>query len=302
MTRTLLLLLLAAPALPARAAHPFVDFQAAGSNGSGLTTQTEAGTSFDKERYRLSARVRTSRLGAEAPGTREEYQLRMTRELYYLTVTGRLGTSPPNSQGAGYHLAGGEAWFKFYGADLAPEHPENSAILWESSGPVPAPDLLDRAWITRVGGVYTNVDDHIQTPAGLFILVQGAWQFSILETYREATTFGIQGGGNRYNKILDGTAPVILQSVIEYWGNYLPVTGWPNNWQSARFVQRVGSTDLAAAGTRLNLLDGSTETMGALEASWSPRADWDLRAAVERAVRRGGPKRTALSLGFARRW
>ncbi len=300
-TPLLLSLLLAASASPARAAHPFVDVQTAASNGSGLVFSTEGGTSFDKERYRISARVKTTRLGDEAPGTREEYLLRFTRELYFVTVAGRLGTSPPNSQGAGYHLAGGEAWFKFYGTDLAPEHPEISDVIWESSGPVPDPAKLDRTWITRVGGVYTNVNNHIQTANGLYILVEGAWQFSVLETYREMTTFGVQGGGNRYNKSLDGTTPLVLQSVVDYWGNYLPLTGWPNNWQSLRGSRRFGAFEVGAAGTRINMLDGASVTTAALEGAWTASA-WTLHAALERATRSGTSARTGLALGASRRW
>lgn len=297
-----LLLLLAAPAVPARAAHPFADFQAAASGGSGLVTQAEGGTTFDKERYLISARVRTTRLGAEAGGTREEYALRMTRELYYLTVTGRLGTSPPSPQGAGYHFAEGEAWFKFYGVELGPEHPEISQDIWESSGPVPDPAALDRTWITRLGGVYTNINNHIQTPTGLFILVRGAWRFSLLETYMEKTTLGLQAGGNRNNKAIDGTAPVILLNTVSYWGNYIPVSGWPNNWQSLMFSRRMGPVSLTLAGTRLNLLDGGTQTMAGAEMAWSPSGTWEFRAGLERTVRRGGASRTALAFGASRRW
>lgn len=298
--RSLLFILLAAFASPARAARPFLDFQTAAGSGSALVSQTEGGTSFDKERYRISARLRTSRLGAEAPGSREEYSLNMTRELYHVTVSGRLGTSPPSSQGAGYHLAAGAAAFTFYGTDLAPEHLELSSVIWESSGPVPDPAALDRTWITRFTGAYTNINNHIATNNGLFILVEGVWQFSVLETYRDNTTLGFQGGSNRYNRILDGSSPVILQNVVDYWGNYLPITGWPKNWQSLRVDRKFGAVDLSAAGTRLSIIDGTDETMMAVQAAWN-RGDWILRSGVERETGRNAT-RTAFALGFSRVW
>lgn len=292
----------AALAVPARAARPFVDVSAAASDGSGLTTSTEGGTTFDKDRYRIAARLRTSRLGAEAPGTREEYSLRLSRELYFVTVSARFATSPPNSQGAGYHIAAGEASFKFYGGRLAPEHPELSPVIWESSGPVPDPAELDRTWITRVDGVYTNVNNHIRSNNGLFILVDGAWQFSVRETYRETTTLGVQGGGNRYNKVLDGATPVVLQNVVDYWGNYLPISGWANNWQSLRLDRTLGPVELSAAATRLNMVAGGAVTILGAEASWTPDARWTLRAGCERLARAGGSSRNALALGASRRW
>lgn len=294
------LLLLAALAAPARAARPFFDFRTAAGSGSAFVSETEGGSVLDKGRYRISARLRTSRLGAEAPGTREDYSLGLTRELYYVAVSGRLGTSPPNSQGAAYHYAGGAAWFTFYGSDLAPEHPELSPELWESKGAVPDPAGLDRTWVTRFGGAYTNINNHIQTNNGLFILVEGAWQFSLLETYRETTTFGVQESASRYNKTLDGASPVVLQNAVDYWGNYLPVTGWPKNWQSLRFDHKIRSATLSAAGTRLNIIDGSAATMLGLEASWAPDENWALRIGLERAT--GRATRNVLAFGFSRRW
>lgn len=299
--RPRVLLLLAALAAPARAAKPFLDFRTAAGSGSALVSQAEGGTTFDKDRYRVSARVRTSRLGAEAPGTREEYSLKLTRELYHVTVSGMLGTSPPNSQGAGYHVAGGSAWFTFYGTELGPEHPELSPVIWESSGAAPDPAGLDRTWITRFGGAYTDVNNHIQTSNGLSRLVEGVWQFSVLETYREATTFGVQEGANRYNRTLDGTFPVILQNVVDYWGNYLPVSGWPKNWQSLRFDRKFSAVGLSAAGTRLNMIDGSAETMLGAEASWTPSGSWTLRTGVERETGRNAA-RNVLAFGFSRHW
>jgi hypothetical protein len=295
------IVLLTALAAPARAAQPFLDFRTAAGSGSALVSSTEGGTSFDKERYRISARLRTSRLGAEAPGAREEYSLGVTRELYYVTVSGRLSTSPPNSQGAGYHVAAGAASFTFYGTELAPEHPELSPVIWESSGPAPDPAALDRTWITRFSGAYTNINNHIATNNGLFILVEGAWQFSLLETYSDDTTIGFQGGSNRYNRILDGSSPVILQNVVDYWGNYLPVTGWPKNWQSLRADRKFGAVELSAAGTRLNIIDGTDETMMGVEASWTRGKNWTVRAGLERLTGRRAT-RTAFAFGFSRRW
>lgn len=293
-------LLLSATA--ARAGAPFVSFDAAGANGAAYASNLEGGTTFDKDRYQVSARVRTTRLGLESPGMREEWSARLARELYFVTVAARLGTSPPDQQSARFHTAAGEAWFKFYGWTLAPEHPELTPQIWESSGPAPNPASLDRTWITRIGGIYTNINAHVDTSAGLFRLVEGAWQISVSETYRESTTFGVQISGSRYNRTVGAGAPRVLQSAIDYWGNYLPVSGWPNNWQSLRVAQKFDALELTAAGTRLNMLNDDAVTMAALEAAWTPRPGWTLKAGFERSRRDTGTPRSAAMAGLARRW
>lgn len=294
--------LLLAAALPA-AAGQFVNVQAAaGLTGETFMSSTEGGTSFDHDRYTVSGRVRTQRYGAAARGTREEYSAALTRELYHVTVTGRLGTSPPSSQRTGYHLAGGEAWLKFYGLTLGPEHPELAAAIWESSGPVPSTEALDRTWITRFGGVYNNIDAHLEGTVALPAVVQNTWQFRLSETYRERTTLALEGGGVRYSHVLVNSNVQRVFSDIDYMGNVLPIRGWANNWAGGRLSQQVGDFRLTAAGTRLNLLDNVLETMYSLSAAYEPTSRWRLELGYEHKRRRRSDTREAMWLGASRRW
>ena len=298
----LALLLAGAIARPA-SCEGFLDVQgAAGLTGGIYMSRTEAGTTFDHDRYAISARVRTQRFGDAARGSREEYSAALTRELYHVTVTGRLGTSPPSSQRTAYHLAGGEAWLNFYGLTLGPEHPERSAAVWESSGAVPSPESLDRTWVTRFGGVYSNIDNHLEGTANLPALVENVWQFRLFETYKQGTTLGLEGGGVRYSQVLGNRVAERLLSDIDYLGNVLPVAGWPNNWAGATVSQKLGVFRLTAAGTRLNLLDNELETMYSGSAALSLSERWSLNTGYEHKRRRRSATREALWLGASYRW
>lgn len=296
--------LLAAFAAPARAGEPSVDVMAGtGLSGRIYFSQTEAETPFNGGRYRIGARVRTTRFGDVSPGMREEWSASLTRELFHVTIKGRLGTSPPGMQRASYHLAGGEAWFTFYGDTLGPEHPELAQTVWESSGPAPTPESLDRTWITRAGLVYSNINDHLEGTIALPALVENVWHFTFSETWRERSSFGLDTGFDRLNKLVPNGARETTKNNIDYFGNVLPITGWPNNWVGAKASQRLGPFKLTAAATRLNLLNNALQTMYSGEVAWTPaKSSWTLRAGYENKRARHNSTREGIWLGVARTW
>ncbi len=284
-------------------AKPWADAWGATSlSGGGYMSRLEGGTTFDKDRYRISAQARTFRLQDGFRGTEEEYVARLTRELFHGTIAGWIGTAPPNAQRAEYHLAGGEARFTFYGTTLGPEHPELAPVVWESSGPAPSPESLDRTWVTSLGGRYDNINNHLERANSILVLVENVWHFFLAETWRERTSVGLELGFDRYNRVLVNQAEVIFKDNIDYPGNFLPLAGWPNNWLAATLSHRQGPLTLTAAGTRLNMLDNRLVAMYGFGAAWALGEHWALRTDYSRRRGRGQTGREGVSLGVTYRW
>ena len=316
MKKTLLAVLYLAWAAPARAGVDFYESGVMSFTGGYYGTRTTVQTPIGKGLYRLGARMRTFRLTDGPRGANEEYSAQLTRELYHVMVKGRLGTAPPNLQAAGrhwsYHLAQGEAWFNFYGLRLGPEHPELSALAWESSGPVPAAEMLDRTWVTRIGMVYTNTDIHMLRPPTdppyFNIVIENTWQFELRETWKNRLSLALQAGGDRYNRQppqvrgrfsdLEG----IYKDNIDFAGNAFAVAGWPNNWFGFEAWQRCGPWKLTEGFTRLNLLENKLDAMYGTELEYALCDRWRLRSGYFRIHPRGNTGREAATLGVSYLW
>lgn len=253
-------------------------------------------------RYRLGAEARTFRFTDAMKGTKEEYSARMSRELYHVALTAWLGTAPPNTQRASYHLAGGEARLVFYGLSLGPERPELSDLVWESSGPAPSPASLDRTWVTRGRVVYNNVDNHLVQPARQLTVVENMWQFEASETWREDSTVGMQVGGSQYNATLPNSVEVIFQDIIDYPGMPTAVRGWPNNYVAGFARQKYRDWTASLEATRLNLLDNGLITGYSLGLERALGDRWTLRMAYYHRRRRGIETREGLSFGASYLW
>lgn len=269
-----------------------------GTTGGYFGNSVEAGGGF-WDSYEASGRVKSFRCGEAFPGTAVEYSAAVRRYLYHATVTGRLGTKPPNAQRAAYHLASGEVVMTFYGLTLAPERPELAFKVWEDSGIASRPESLDKTWVTALGSAYTNTNHHLEFPNGILVVVQNSTRFMLKETWRGKTSAGLQFGLTRYNKVLLNNAPVFYLDNIDYPGGAFAVRGWPNNHVGGELEQKLGDWTLEAAGTRLNLLGNKTEFLYGLTARWAPSGL--LRAFLGGYVRRrrGEESRQAVSLGVS---
>lgn len=289
-------------AAPSRAAG-FVELSSFGGAGQTWKQSLEAGATFGKAGvYSISARERSFRVGRAFSGSEVEYSAALKRELFHATVEGRLGTAPPNAQQAAYHLAQGSVLFTFYGLELGPEHPELSAVVWESSGPAPAPEALDREWVTRVRGVYSNVDHHLEGRA-LTTIVENVWQLDVSETWRERFSLKGEFGFDRYPKPLPNSVGTIVKDDVDYLGGAFPILGWPNNWAGAEADARVWRRlELWAAGTRLNLLNNQLVLLGGGGARWAAPFGWSFGAGYFYRHRRGADGGGGVSLSATYRW
>ena len=252
--------------------------------------------------YSLSARVRTLRFQDGAPGAREEYSASLRRELYHVSVAGRLGTSPPGMQRAAYHMAQGEALFTFYGLALGPEHPEFSTAVWESSGPAPASESLGRTWVTTFRTLCTNTDIHLERPTSILVVVQNAWQFEVRETWRGRTSLALQAGGDRYNRVLTNQAETVYLDNVDYPGGPFAVRAWPNNYVAADIRQRLGAWRIGVAGTRLNVLDNGLVGQYGVELERSLGGHWTLRSGYYHKHRRRSDTRDGFTLNAVYAW
>lgn len=298
----LVLLVLAGAAGSASAAVSLDQRDVIGLTGGYYGTRTSADSPVGTGVYRVGAEVRTFRFQDAMRGTKEEYLVRGSRELYHVALSGWLGTAPPNAQRAAYHLAGGEARMVFYGRTLGPERPELSAKVWESSGPAPSADSLDRTWVTRLRVIYNNVDNHLQQPARTLVVVENMWQFEAAETWRDRATFGMQAGGARYTATIPNNSEVIFQDIIDYPGIPMALRGWPNNYMAAFADARLGSWKASVAGTRLNLLDSGLIAGCSVELEKTLSERWKLRAGYYRRRRRGIETREGLTVGMNYLW
>lgn len=250
--------------------------------------------------YRMGVRGRVWH-SEQLKGTEEEGSFWLSRELYHLTVKGRLGSAPPNSQSASYHLAEGEAAFHFYGLEMGPEHPELAASVWESSGPAPA--QFDRTWVGLLRGRYTNTDHHIYNPGGnIFVVVENAFQFELRETYKDAVSLAFFNGIDRYNKPLFNQSRRILKQNIDIPGDPMAHFGWPNNWIGGEVWVRYEGWKLAGSASRVNLLDNELQTNYGGELERELDKHWKLRAGYFHHRRRGIVTREASTLGVSYVW
>lgn len=300
----LLPLCLAAPARAARYAAdpPSVSLEAEpGLTGGFFRTLFEAGAPFDHDRYRISARLRSLRYSGGFKGTSVEYSAALRRELYHATIAGRLATQPPNAQRSAYHLAQGDVIFTFHGWDLGPEHPELSPVVWESSGPAPAPERIASDWVTQLAGRYTNTDHHIErTPPGGLVLIQNTWQAALRETWKRRASLALHAGFDRYDKPVEGATPAVYLDNVERPGSVFPVFGWPSNYVGADGWTRCGPFTLSAGLTRLNMRLGARELHYGTKLGWSPKEDWLFTLGYHRRKRAGAESREALSLSAQR--
>jgi hypothetical protein len=265
-------------------------------------TRTSVDAPLWAGRYRLGAEARTFRFEDAMRGTKEEYSAHMSRELYHVALSAWLGTAPPNTQRASYHLAGGETRLVFYGLSLGPERPELSALVWESSGPVPSPASLDREWVTRARVVYNNVDNHLAQPTRLLTVVENMWQFEVSETWRGDSTVGAQVGGSQYDATLPNGSEVIFQDIIDYPGMPTAVRGWPNNYFAGFAREKYRDWTASLEATRLNLLDNGLVTGYSVGLERSLGERWKLRTAYFHRRRRGVETREGLSFGASYLW
>ena len=287
-------------------AGPGISFEAGtvfGATGRYFASRSEVSAPLWKPYYRLSAAVRTFRYADAFPGTAIEYSGALKRELYHVSVAGRLGSKPPNTEKASYHLAYGEAVMTFYGLTLGPERPELSARVWESDGPAPAAGSLDRTWVTRLRGRFTATNHHFDSPPGYFVLVQNTVQFDASETWRERSTLTLHVGCDQYDKVVHaGTRTTYLQNV-DYPGNAFPIRGWPNNYLGFELRQALGGGLSAGLGTtRLSLLHGQLESLTGAQLAWEPSASWKLSVGYNHRRRRGVETREAYALGLSYAW
>lgn len=265
-------------------------------------SQTDVGSALGKGYYSLSARTRTMRFQDAVQGTREEYSAQLRRELYHVSVGGRLGTSPPNMDRAEYHLAGADVLFTFYGLTLGPEHTALAPVVWESSGPAPSPGSLDRTWVSTIHTIYTNTNVHMQRVGSNLIVVQNSWQFELRETWREESSLALQLGGDRYNRVLANTVEKIFLDNVQYLGNPFAVRGWPNNFISGEVWQRFGNWRASFAATRLNVLDNGLVIQYGAELERRIGSRWTVKAGYFHKRRRGVDTREGAALSVACRW
>ena len=299
-----LILILSALGLSARAQAspgPHVDEQAVFGGGY-FGDRFEVSSPLFKPYYILEASAHGFRYPSAFSGTAVEYSAALRRELYHVSIAGRLGTRPPGAEGESYHLAAGEGIMTFYGLALGPEHPDLSGQVWESSGPAPAPKSLDRTWVTRLRGRFTTTNHHFANPPG-FVLIQNSIQFDVTETWRERSTLTLHAGAHVYNEPVTKATPTVYLDNINYPGNVMALRGWPNNSMGLRLSEKIGrSWEAQAAFTRLNLLGNQVDFLYGLNLVWRPNANWRLRAGYNLQRLRAVQTQQTCSLGVGYFW
>lgn len=226
----------------------------ASTTGGYLGNRTEGRWVSPKGAYQWSARVDSFRYSDAFSGWAHEYSAGVRRELAHVSLGLRLGTRPPDAQRTAYHLVGADVGLTFYGLELGPSRPELAAAVWEEEGAPPAAESFDRTWVTRFTTRYANTNHHMERPAGIFVLVQNAWQFRIEETWRERVGLALETGFDRYNRTVDAATPRPYEYNLEYPGNSFALRTWPNNYTGADLWVRHGAWRPWIGGTRLNIL------------------------------------------------
>lgn len=281
-------------------------------------TRTDVSSPFGRKGvYSIWANADLFSLPNTFDGWSQEYSAGIARELYHVTVKGRLGTAPPDAKYSAtvsgqkipdkivpsYHVAGGEADFSFYGFTMGPEHPELSQVVWESSGPAPAPESFDRTWATRARMIYTNTDIHIERPVSMLVVVQNSWQFDFRETWRDRASVAFQLGGDYYNRVItNGTTDIYLNNV-DYYGGPGAITGWVNNYVSGDAWAAVTDKIRVDVGaTRLNLMKNTLLFMYGANVQWRPDEHWRVTPGFVYNFRRDTGARRGARVDFAYGW
>ena len=242
----------------------------------------QAGVLLPSGKWDLSGRAKSFRYLDSFPGEETEVSGRVERNLPHVSVAGRLGTAPPNSQRLGYHLAGGEVLLTFYGWKIGPKDASKAATVAEDTATAAAQAHLDTTWVTRFRTLYTNADFHKSASVAGghdFIVVQNSWQFELSETWREQATFAFHAGGEKYGPTVHGYDPSFRHWNVDYEGAPVALNGYPNNHVGAVWSQKLGPDWSARAGfTRLNMLFGGIEVLAGGEAAWRPGGGrWEAR-------------------------
>lgn len=267
----------------------------------------EAGVLLPSARWDVSARAKSFRSLDAFPGAETEYSARLERNLPHVSVAGRLGSAPPNSQRLGYHLAAGEVTITFYGLTIGPKDAARIATVAEDSATLAELSHLDATWVTRARAVYTNADFHLQARSAAehdFIIVQNTWQFFLSETWRDRTSVVLSAGESRYSTTVHPFLPEFAHWNVDYPGAPFALSGYPNNDIGVEFSQRLSSAWALRAGvTRLNMLFGGIQVLGGSELSWRAGATgFEARAGWYHHHVMGVSTREAWTAGASYRW
>ena len=243
----------------------------------------EAGVLLPSGKWDLSGRAKSFQTLDSFSGEETEFSGRVERNLPHVSIAGRLGTAPPNSQRLAYHLAAGEVLLTFYGYQIGPKDAAKSQSVAEDTTTAAAQAHLDTTWVTRFRTKYTNADFHRSAATANehdFIVVQNSWQFALSETWKERAAFAFHAGGEKYGPIVHPFDPSFRHWNVDYEGAPLAISGYPNNHVGADWSQKFGADWSARAGfTRLNMLFGRIHFLAGGEAAWRPGGGrWEARA------------------------
>lgn len=306
MRRLALVLLLLGAVSHAGAADWFLSDRLIAGGGRYLGDDLEAGALLPGGRWGLSTRVKSYRFLDAFSGSQTEYSFRAARHLPHVTIAGRLGTAPPNSQRLSYHLVSGEIVLSFYRWALGPDDLATAATVSEDTTTASELAALDKSSVLRFRSVYTNTNFHQEATSAAgkrFVMVQGSWQFEISQTWNERTTIAVQNGHERYSDLIGLASPIFYHWNVDYQGAPVAIQGWPNNHVGASAAQRLGDWTLRAAFTRINLLFGGRVILGGGEVLWSPAGrPYTARVGWYQNSTRGAGIRSVWTLGASRRW
>ncbi|MBI3566308.1 MAG: hypothetical protein HY079_14025 [Elusimicrobia bacterium] len=267
-------LLLAASPASARPADWRASNRVVVGAGRYAADDLEAGVLLPSARWEMSARVKTVQDGDAYRGDLTEYSARLARHLPHVSIAGRLGTAPPDSQRLSYHLASGEVLMTWYGTTLGPAMPERVATVAEDTTTAAALSGLDRTWVTRAACVYTNTAFHRSAHAAAerdFRLAQNSWQFTVSETWKGVATLALHGGGHRYSRALHPSDPSWRHWNLDYEAAPFAVAGFENQYLGADAEGAFGDFRARAGLARVNMLSGRVLSMTGVEAAWRPR-------------------------------
>ena len=278
-----LLLVLAAPV---RAAGDWrVSDLALTGAGRYSANDFETGVLFPSGKWDVSARAKSFQFLDASQGGETEFSGRIERDLPHVTIAGRLGTSPPNSQRLDYRLVAGEVLLTFYGLQIGPKNAAKAQSVAEDTTTAKAFEHLDTTWVSRLRTVYTNTDFHqsaTTSNAHDIIVVQNSWQFALSETWRDRAMFAFHAGGESYGIVLHPGDPVFRHWNVDYEGAPIAIRNYPNNHVGADASVKIAPNWTVRAGfTRLNMLFGGIQLLAGGEAAWRPgggpfeaRAGW----------------------------
>ena len=295
-------------AAPARAAGDWrVSDLALTGAGRYSANDFETGVLFPTGKWDMSARVKSFQFLDAFKGNEVEYSGRVERNLPHVSIAGRLGAAPPNSQRLEYRLAAGEVLITFYGLQIGPKNAAKAQTVAEDTTTAKEQEHLDTTWVTRLRTVYTNTDFHLSGSASGghdFIIVQNSWQFALSETWRERATFTFHDGGESYSSTLHPGAPRFRHWNVDYEGAPIAINSYPNNHIGADASVKLGRDWTVRAGfTRLNMLFGGIQLLAGGDAAWRPGGGpFEARAGWYHHRVFGSNTREVWALGGAYRW